>query len=534
MNVEIKKALDLKKLPKSSSSELMYKFQSLMDELYALKTDDHYDQKYEEPNYDRPVPLPYSHYHSDDYYHKNYPPPPCHKHREPPKNEIYPTATTTMRTPYIPYETSTKPSYKAEDYHIKEDPYYREDKSYSYVKSNYEKPDYEHRYIEPMPATTKKPYYPPPTTTKRPYEVYKPDDYQPTHKYSFEVLYDDYDPYYMFYPTNHYDKPKEQYPVPNERPYRPAEPPKMYVPPPTTSKPYTSYSKVKSEVYANDRPKSSYPEPYYDFVKYLEKDYPQRYFPDIADYYHNSAPTKKIQLYPCKEEYGEVGPYELPLLYNPNRYDSLKRKDSPVHDTAALLKNFARKDLYSSDTEPYADKDRDDYNSPYRCKDSDEVCKRIYNDAYPAYITKRKTANKGDTRTDEVEVREEGVRKVNIPDWEQSKAIAGNGELYGEVTKDDEPNSLDSTFEIQAPEDEQDTEVFEDDQANSEKKNEYKKIVEQIWTEIEKIQTELHRRKQLEGVNQNEMMNDGNDFAPDMLITTDDDIKARHVRDCKS
>lgn len=558
MNFEIKKKLDLGDLPKPNSMELVHKFESLIDQLYALKTEDsenHYRHKCnKKPKYESPKSLPYNNYRREDHYHSHHyvppPPPPQYNHyREQPKYEDYPTTTTTYR-PYVPYEKTTKPSY-----YRAPAPKYHEDKSYSYVKSNYEQDEqYYPKHTTPVyTTTTKKPCKTTTTTTERPYEEYRPESYVKPTRYSFEPAYEEYEPKDSYEPEHHYEEPKKEYPVHTEQPYKAPEVPKYYEtttkkyvqPHYTTSAPYTSHSKVKSEAYSDDRPKQTYPEPYYDFAKHFEKEYPQKYTSDFVDYYHHhkepnhySMPPKQINIYPCKTDYKDHSLYELPVAYNPNRYESLHRKNSPVHDTASLLKHFERTDLHSTfNSKPYREDDSYDvYDTPYKC--TKESCTLEYTDGYDShkaydshdsyYLTKRKTDHDSDSvPTSETK---DTVKREKISDWEQTKAIAGNGELYSQVPTEHSQTNSNAKFEIQNGNEE--SHVDTEYQQYLEKKHQNQKIVEKIWNEIAKIKEELHRRDKLENTQKPYNFNEEVD-GTETIVTDDDDIAVRHRRDCK-
>lgn len=589
LNVEIKKGIDLKSLPKASSSDLLTQFHNLMHDLYFLKTD---EQRYETPNCEKAIPLSHTrYYYPDDLHHKLTVPTKHyvnHDYHETPKYEVeykvkddpyyhrvdtsyvkpsyekveYSTPKPTTKAPYVPPKTTPKAPYVPVEYKPREDPYYpHEDKSYSYVKSNYEERD----YVYPVPkTTTKAPYVPPKTTPKAPYvppyyphedksysyvksnyeerdyeytpKPYYPPrattttrkpyvepkhDYEPPQRYSFEVSYEDHESY----PEDHYVKHTDPYALPE--PYKPHYTPRVTTPKPYTStvkystpKPYKPHSAVKSEVYPKDHDEPSYPEPYYDFVKYLEKDYTQKYLPDMADYYHQnqqykSPSQKQLEQVPCDKYDNKEEAYELPLLYNPNTYDSLKRPNSPVHDTTALLKHFDRKHLYLLDEEHH-----------HGCKDKQHA--HYHDDDYytsDISLTKRKTAG-GSDDSQFKHPSKNGVRKQKLPDWEETKAITGNGELYSYVVETTEKPT--KAFELEVPESH--AKVDDEDFGEPGKNG---KMFEQIWSELDKIQRELQRRKVLEALNENEMSNDVNRFRPETIETTDEDIQKRHKRGCK-
>ncbi|XP_063709022.1 uncharacterized protein LOC134837570 [Culicoides brevitarsis] len=441
------------------------------DKHYFSKNEDHFSKKsLVKSNYEHENPY---YFHEEEPYHKHETKKPHKYHHFEEEKEKF----SHQHHEKSHVKSKYEPFYYEEDHHGK-----KKFTTKKPFKSHFdEEKHYPSKYDEFKQKTTSKPhkkdFYHADVHYERPVSYEKPHYYHPKHEKTTT--------YRPFYEKEHGEGPKYVFDVKHgdeeffrdhkkhskPRPKATPEPEEPSTEPAPTPKSHKYYE--------------PHFEPFDDYVKYYQKD-SHKYFNDVTRYLHKKERPS------CEKNH-----HQLPLAFHPNRYESLKRPESPVHHSATLLKHLSGPDFYH-------------FLPMTECTlhESHQKPRKYAFTKSELYITKRK-ADGEDSKVD----KEDDVKEENVPVWEDSAAVeGGNGEILSLMG--DLGNGEDQT------------------EKKSENPPSYDTLVSKIKSEMEKIEQELMKR-QGKNPNLDEDENDVNvNYNPDAetVFATDDDIQQRYER----
>uniref|UniRef100_A0A336LI10 CSON013658 protein n=1 Tax=Culicoides sonorensis TaxID=179676 RepID=A0A336LI10_CULSO len=264
---------------------------------------------------------------------------------------------------------------------------------------------------------------------------------------------------------------------------------------PLSQYPHHLYSQVKGGSYSNDH---EIPTHYNEYDQTNQKAYPYK-----QQQIYQPVLTKT---YPCNYQSSlhAYSPYNFPRLYNPNRYKSLERENSPIHNPVELLKHFEKKDFEPLNHQAFINRylnyngKSDDLNNKEPITKYDP---HHYDSSYG--FTKRNNDQNKNIKN---------IKKSKEPDWEEIKAIAGNAELQSYL-----PTEYDNTNDKK------------DNSDNDEVNDEH--VVKLILNELAHIREELNKRETYQtSEDKNDAIKVDKDQEVKTIVTTDADIKKRKKR----